>query len=176
MLNKTQIAVPFSHLIGGLNAIGTLWIFLLMVVINTDVFSRLLFNHPIDGVPELIELSIVGIVFLQLCDTVRAGRLTRSDGLFVKIVSKRPKLGHVLGFIYDIAGAVLMALIILGGVPRLIEAYERDYYTGTLGLFTAPVWPINLILVVGCFVTALQFLIQAMQHVASLRESVESAT
>jgi len=84
MLNKTQIAVPFSHLIGGLNAIGTLWIFLLMVVINTDVFSRLLFNHPIDGVPELIELSIVGIVFLQLCDTVRAGRLTRSDGLLYR--------------------------------------------------------------------------------------------
>jgi hypothetical protein len=33
------------------------------------------------GVTELVSLSIVGIVFLQLADTLRVGRFTRADVL-----------------------------------------------------------------------------------------------
>ena len=42
-----------------------------MVLINSDVIGRNLFNAPILGVPEMTSLSIVGIVFLQLADTLR---------------------------------------------------------------------------------------------------------
>jgi TRAP-type C4-dicarboxylate transport system permease small subunit len=63
-----------------MNTIGSLWIFALMVMIDVDAFSRTFFNHPFHGVLELVELSIVGIVFLQLGDVTRQGRLTRSDG------------------------------------------------------------------------------------------------
>ena len=37
--------------ISGLNAVGTLWIFAIMVAINADVFARFLFSAPISGVP-----------------------------------------------------------------------------------------------------------------------------
>ena len=75
--------VWFETLLSGLNSIGTLWIFLLMVVISIDVIGRTAFNAPLPGVLELVRLSIVGIVFIQLGHTLRAGyngTVTIADG------------------------------------------------------------------------------------------------
>ncbi len=52
--------------LSNLNSIGSVWIFVLTLLINADAFGRKLFHSPIDGVNEIVELSIVGIVFLQL--------------------------------------------------------------------------------------------------------------
>ncbi len=160
----------FSALVAGLNSVGTTWIFVLMLVVNVDVLSRYLFNAPIQGVAEIVELSIVGIVFLQISDAVRAGRLTRSDGLFQQILKRRPVIGHVMGVVFDLAGAVFFILILQGAVPRLIEAYERGYFAGNEGLFVVPVWPIRLILVIGCIVVALQFALLAWRNVRAVRQ------
>ena len=45
-----------------LNALGTVWIIALMLLINTAVVGRNLFKAPVRGVTELVALSIVGIV------------------------------------------------------------------------------------------------------------------
>ncbi len=164
-----SLANGFSGLVAGLNSVGTAWIFALMVLINVDVLARYLFNAPIQGVAEIVELSIVGIVFLQISDAVRAGRLIRSDGVYRQILKRRPKLGYSLGAIFDVAGAVFFVTILLGAVPRLIEAYERNYFAGNEGLFTVPVWPIRLVLVVGCVVVAIQFLALAWRNLEALR-------
>ncbi len=163
------LANGFSRLVAGLNSVGTAWIFALMVLINIDVLARYLFNAPIQGVAEIVELSIVGIVFLQISDAVRAGRLTRSDGVYLQILKRRPKLGYSLGAIFDVAGAIFFVMILLGAVPRLIEAYERSYFAGNIGLFTVSVWPIRLILVVGCIVVAIQFLVLAWRNLKAFR-------
>ena len=165
----------FSALVAGLNSVGTTWIFVLMLVINVDVLSRFLFNLPIQGVAEVVELSIVGIVFLQISDAVRAGRLTRSDGLYMQILKRRPVIGYVMGVVFDLAGAVFFIFILLGAVPRLIEAYERGYFAGNEGLFVVPVWPIRLILVIGCVVVALQFALLAWRNVQAVRQLREPA-
>ena len=163
------ISRAFSALVAGLNSVGTVWIFALMVLINVDVFSRYLFNAPIQGVTEVVELSIVGIVFLQISDAVRAGRLTRSDGLYRQILMRRPAVGYILGALFDLAGALFFMSILLGAIPRLIEAYERGYFAGNEGLFVVQVWPIRLILVIGCIVVALQFLVLSWRNVQALQ-------
>ena len=160
----------FSALVAGLNSIGTAWIFVLMLIINVDVLSRYLFNAPIQGVAEIVELSIVGIVFLQISDAVRAGRLTRSDGLYLQILKRRPITGRVMGVVFDLAGSVFFIFILQGAVPRLIEAYERGYFAGNEGLFVVPVWPIRLILVIGCIVVAMQFALLAWRNVQAVQE------
>ena len=159
LLEKT-----FAVTVAGLNNLGTVWILGLMVLVTLDVGARYLFNAPINGVTELVELSIVGIVFLQLGAAVRAGRITRSDGLYSRLLKVRPVLGHALGFAFDLSGALFAALILYGGVPRLIEAYQRGYFAGNEGLFIFPLWPVRLILVVGCVAAAVQFLIFAWHH------------
>jgi len=147
------------------NAIGTLIIFGLMLLINGDVWLRELFNRPIDGVPEMIELLIVAIVFLQLGDAARAGRLTRSDGLFNFVLNRKPRAGRFMGAIFDLLGAAFMLLILWGTWPIFIEAYEKNLYVGDIGRFNAPTWPVKLIIVIGCAMVLLQFVAFAWRYI-----------
>jgi TRAP-type mannitol/chloroaromatic compound transport system permease small subunit len=158
----------FSKFVTALSSVGGVLIFAMIVLINLDVFFRFLFNAPIDGVTELVELSIVAIVFLQLGDAVRNGRLTRSDGLYGKIREKSPRLGHILGALFDLAGAVFFVTIIAGSIPRFIDAWERGYFSGNKGIFVVPVWPVRLILVIGAVTVVLVFLGLVWRHLAAL--------
>ena len=69
--NQSNLARLFKGWVFSLNSVGTAWIFLIMLLINVDVLMRALFRKPIDGVSEIVSISIVGIVFLQLSDAVR---------------------------------------------------------------------------------------------------------
>ena len=148
---------PLRWILYTLNCVGTLIIFGLMAMINWDVWQREIFNAPIHGVSEMIELLIVAIVFLQLGDATRSGRLTRSDGLFNFVLARRPGIGRCMGAVFDLLGAVFMGLIVYGTWPIFIEAYEKDLYTGNIGMFTAPTWPVKLIIVIGSVVVLAQF-------------------
>jgi TRAP-type C4-dicarboxylate transport system permease small subunit len=144
----------FSRLVAILNSTGGILIFGIVIIINLDIVSRFLFNSPIDGVTELVELSIVAIVFLQLADTVRQGRLTRSDGLYSVICKKNPRIGHALGTFFDIA--------------RLADAWAQKYYVGNIGIVVIPVWPVRLVIVVGAIAVVFVFIGLAKRHIAAL--------
>jgi len=165
------ITRSFSAFVASLNNVGTVLIFALMVMINLDVFSRFLFNSPIDGVTELVELSIVAIVFLQLGDAVRAGRLTRSDGLFSRLMDAKPRIAHRLGALFDIGGALFFVAIILGSIPRFVDAWQRGYFSGNKGIIVIPVWPVRLIIVVGAATVVLVFLGLAWKHIRAAQNN-----
>ena len=154
--------------LSSLNALGSLWIFFIMILVNADVFGRNLFLAPIDGVNEIIELSLVGIVFLQLGDATRRGRLTRSDGFLNLITKRQPQVGSFIAAIFDVLGAFFMWLILWGSLPIFIESWQGNFYEGQEGVFTAPVWPVNLVVVIGSILTALLFLRLAWDHLRSV--------
>lgn len=158
----------FAAFVSALNGAGSVLIFGLVVLINLDIIARFVFNAPISGVTELVELSIVAIVFLQIGDAVRAGRLTRSDGLYLRLCERRPRLGHVLGACFDIAGAIFFVAIVIGGIPRLFDAWQRGYFSGIRGVFVVPVWPVRLVLVTGALTAAVVFLTLAVRHLRAL--------
>ena len=159
----------FNRWVFGLNGIGTLWIFMIMLLINTDVLLRFLFNAPIDGVTEIVEVSIAGIVFLQLADAIRAGRLTRSDGLFNKVRANHPFLGQCLSIFFDICGALFFIAILFGAVPTFLEAYARNFFAGSEGIFTVPIWPIRLILCISCVTVVGVFIERIISQIKSLK-------
>ena len=154
----------FGALVSGMNAAGSCWIVVLMLLINAEAISRSAFNQPIIGVIEMIEISVIGIVFMQLADSLRRGVLTRSDGLFNQVMRRKPSAGHSMAVFTYLMGAVFMGLIILGSVPFFIDAWEKNYYIGVEGMFTAPVWPVALIIVIAVAVTMIQFLILLVDH------------
>src|ERR671937_441992 len=80
----------FEGLLSALSSVGTMWIFVLMVIINADVIGRSSMNHPIPGVAEFVTLSIVGILFLQLGQCLRSGRMTRADGFLESVRRRAP--------------------------------------------------------------------------------------
>ncbi len=153
------------HLTQGLNALGTLIIIGLMLLINSDIVGRTAFDTPVRGVTELVSLSIVGIVFLQLADTLRSGRFTRADMLLDRLKRTRPALAAALQALYHLLGAALMLIILWAAWPSLVDSIRIREYVGALGDFTAPVWPVRLMMLVGLSVTALTFVLLAAMDV-----------
>ena len=154
----------FNHVISILNALGSVWIFVLMLLICADATGRTFFTSPIYGVNELIELSIVGIIFLQLADATRKKRLTRSDGCFNILARKYPLLARTIGFCFSLLSMLFMAIILYGSYPLLMESIEYGYYVGEEGIATFPVWPVKLVILIGCSLTFLQFLVFAVGY------------
>jgi TRAP-type mannitol/chloroaromatic compound transport system permease small subunit len=149
----------FDAVISVMNSIGTAWVFVLLVIINLDIGGRALFNHPIRGVPEIVSLSIVACVFLQIAHTLRVGRLTRSDILLNWLERTNPRLRQICEGVYHLIGAGLMAILFQASAPLFLRAWRIDEYVGAEGDFMAPVWPVKLIILIGCVAGSLQFLL-----------------
>lgn len=132
-----------------------------MFVILADVVGRAAFDAPILGVPEIVQFSIVGIVFLQLPQTLRAGGLTRSELLMRPLQRLSPRAAGVLQALYDITGAVLFALILAATWPLALQAFESREFYGSTGVVQIPTGPLKAIIITGCAVMTLQFLLSA---------------
>ncbi|WP_180683857.1 TRAP transporter small permease subunit [Tepidicella baoligensis] len=156
-------------LVQGLNALGTLWIIALMLLINADIIGRTGFNAPVRGVTELVSLSIVGIVFLQLADTLRAGRFTRADVMLDWLKREHPVAAARLQALFHLTGGALMLVILWAAWGPLVESVRIREYVGALGDFMAPVWPVRLIMLVGLSVTALTFVLLAFDDLQRAR-------
>ena len=73
-----------------LAAVGTVWIFVLMLLVVADVVGRNFLDAPITGVAEFAARSVASIVFLQLAAAICTGRMTRSDFLLRLIGHRSP--------------------------------------------------------------------------------------
>lgn len=146
---------------GALNALGSIGIFMLMCLICADVIGRYGFNSPIAGVTEIVEMSIVVIVFVQLADTTARGRLTRADSLVDKLRTTRPGMARQIDGIASLCGVALMAILAYGVIPGAIADYRSGSYVGTVGIFTFPSWPVKAIVGAGSVLTGLQLLMMA---------------
>ncbi|MGI9488301.1 MAG: TRAP transporter small permease [Geminicoccaceae bacterium] len=126
------------------NVCGTLVVLALVVIVNIDVVARGVFSAPFRGSVEVVQFSMVLIVFLQLPDVVRVDRLTRSDGLLTMMAGRWPAAARWLNRVINVISAVLMALIAYAIWPEFVDAWETGDYFGTPGVFTAPWWPVKL--------------------------------
>lgn len=140
-----------------LNVCGSLLIFGLMLLIGADVLGRNLLGTPISGVPEMVTLSIVAIVFLQIPQALRAGRMTRAEGLIGAIKKALPSLGETIETIFDLAAMFVVGTIVYATWPIFTRALERGEFVGAVGDFTAPVWPVKAMILIGASVLTLQF-------------------
>jgi TRAP-type mannitol/chloroaromatic compound transport system permease small subunit len=159
--------LSFEFLLSALNSIGTLWIFTLMVVISTDVIGRTVFNSPLPGVLELVRLSIVGIVFIQLGHTLRAGRITRADNLIHLLQKRLPRLGFGMQALFELAGTGIFVVLFQASLPLFVRSWTSAEYAGIEGYITYPVWPVRLIILIGSFCAGLQFLLFAIRDLAA---------
>jgi len=155
------------------NICGSLLISGLVVLIGADVLGRNLFNTPISGVPELVTLSIVAIVFLQAPQALKAGRMTRSDALIGYLSSRSPKLAAFLETVFDLLAIMVVGAILYATYPIFLRAWTRSEFIGAAGDFTAPVWPVKIMILIGGTLLALQFAARiARRHGAESKEDV----
>ncbi len=145
------------------SGLGTIGILVLIVLINTDVIGRYVFNSPLKGVPEVVSLAIVGIVYLQISHAIRQDRFIRSDMFISRLLVSRPRAAHLLLCFHHLVGALLVGVVFYFVFPKFIEAYKTDEYIGSFGYFTAPIWPVGLVILIGCGTSVVQFALIAFQ-------------
>ncbi|WP_109312675.1 TRAP transporter small permease [Ruegeria sp. AU67] len=144
------------------NALGTLVVLALVVVLNVDVIARGLFSAPLRGTYEMVQFSVVMIVFLQLADVVRVDRLTRSDGFLNLLHHRRPGLTANLRRIINAISSIFMALIAYVTFPEFLHMWQTQDYFGVPGLFTLPWWPVKLVIACGTALACVIFLLKVV--------------
>lgn len=163
------------------NVTGALFLFALVVILNADVIARGVLNAPISGVVEVVIFALILVVFLQLPDVVRSGRLTRSDGLLLML---SPRVERRLSTVIDAVAAMFMAMIAWTVWPEVVRSFQSCYffaqppfgrppsgdfltdlqdafrrcdYFGTPGILRAPWWPAKLAIFFGVSLSAVIF-------------------
>ncbi len=165
----------FATVISVLNASGSAWTVVLMVLICVDVAARAGLNHPIKGVSEIVGLSLVACVFLQLPHILASGRLTRVELFIDPVTARRPATGHLLQALYHLIGTAVMTLVLVASVSRFADVWKSNDYIGSKAHFTAPVWPVQLMIIVGAAFTIIQFLLITWQHLRMIRRTASPA-
>lgn len=139
------------------NAAGTLIIILMILMVNYEIVARGLFNQPFRGTYEVVQFSLVMIVFLQLPDVIRAGRLTRSDGLLGMITRRNRGAGRTLSRLIDGFSMTFMLIVAYAIWPEFLDMWETQDFFGVPGVFTAPWWPIKLAIFLSSCLCAIHF-------------------
>lgn len=145
-----------------LNVMGTLLIVAVMLLVNADVIGRSFLASPISGVPEMVSMSIVAIVFLQVGQTFRMGRLTRSEAILGTLARRYPRVRSFVELVFCIAAIGIMWQLLSASTPLFVKSWVRGTFEGTIGDFTAPIWPIKLIILIGCVTLIVQLVIAAV--------------
>jgi len=146
----------FDRLIALMNGAGVVWVFALMFLICADIVGRTVFDSPIRGVTEIVSLSLVASVFLQLAYAVQRDRVTRAEVLIARLDTGAPSAARRWRLVIAAVGCVLFVLTAVGEWPDMVRAFTTSEFAGVEGQFTISVWPIKAILVLGALVVAVE--------------------
>lgn len=148
----------------GMNVAAVVWTFLLIFFVTADVLGRFVFNHPITGIPEIIQASLTGLAFLYLPHLTRGGRQVRSD-------LARSLLGAnfngVMGVLSSLLGAAVFALILWTNWGDMVEAWTTGEWDGQ-GALRVPTAPFRTLLIAGAGLTSFYYAVRCYEGIAEL--------
>ena len=142
-------------LMATLNVIGAIWVLLIMLLISVDVCGRAFFNAPLFGVPEIVKISVVGLVWCQMAHTLKIGAHLRSTILVDRMP---PAARRAMEIIACLMGALMFALIVYSGWDTMAEAWRIGEFEGEEPV-RVPTAPVRTLVLIGAALTAIQFLI-----------------
>jgi TRAP-type C4-dicarboxylate transport system permease small subunit len=133
--------------------------FSLSFLVCADVIGRVVFNSPVQGTKEIVEISIVIICFLQAGYAIRSGGMLHVDvvtGLFpFRARAALVALGAVLGLGF-------FALIVWGSIEPFGYSWSAGEYEGE-GALRVPVWPARLVVLIGSALAAFNYALLAIE-------------
>lgn len=150
-----------KHIEDWLNLASVFIIMFLMFFATTEIVGRYVFNSPVPGHVEIVELIMAGVVFLGIAYTERVGGHVRME-LFVTRVLK--------GRAYHTAEAITAALSLFVYIFILIYTFKATIFAFQMGDNTAylywPTWPSKLAIPLGSFFLCIRFVLEIIQHTA----------
>ena len=134
--------------------------FLLSFVVCADVLGRDLLGRPIQGTKELVEITIVIILWLQAAYAIRSGGMIWVDALHVHLPARAQRGCEVFGALLGIA---FFALICWGSIDPALYSWQSNEFEGE-GALRVPVWPARFLVMLGSFLAAFNYLLLAIER------------
>lgn len=138
--------------------------FLLSFVVCADVLGRDLFGRPLQGTKELVEISIVIILWLQAAYAIRSGGMIWVDAVHSRLPLRVRGALDVLGALLGIA---FFGLVCWGSIDPALYAWTSNEFEGE-GALRIPVWPARFLVVLGSFLAAFNYLLLAIERTRAL--------
>ena len=135
----------------------------LSFIVVADVIGRVGFNRPLKGTPEMVSFSIVVICYLQAAYAIRSGGMINVDAFTIHLPDRIQSLLAAIGCVL---GALLFALIFWGSIDGARHAWVSDEFEGE-GALRVPVWPSRFIIVLGCALASLSYVLLSLRQFAA---------
>lgn len=167
-MTRSAITKFFSQALGGLvsfaaslNALATIWTFILVLFVTADVLGRFLLNRPIAGTPEILKASLVGLAFLYLPHTTLVGRQIRSDLLKSYF---GPRFKMTMEVITALVGSAVFTVILFSSWNDMVTAWRIGEWEGE-GALRVPMAPFRTILILGAALTAIIYAVRCYKSI-----------
>ena len=159
-----KLGNALSALERALTVIAVVFLFVIMVLVVTDVFMRYVMNRPFSFTYDLIGLYLLaGVFFLTLSDGLREHAHVGVDILLSRFSPAGRRLSEI---ITALAGLFVFVLICKVGFERALENYEQhDVLAGAIPWST---WISAALVPFGCGVLVLRLTLQLIGNVLSL--------
>jgi len=145
---------------------GWLMMFALLMVC-VDVVMRYFFNSPIGGVLQFSEYVLLYIPFLA------AAHVLKDDGhIKIDIILNRlsPKVQAALNMVTSLFGTLVLLVLTWYGAYITFDYCRRG--VPTLKYYKIPEFLVIMVIPLGCFLFALQFIRRACSYYRAYRGSV----
>jgi len=146
-----------------MNALGTAWIGVITLLICGDIAGRTMFNAPIFGVPEIVKVSVVAIVWLQMAHTLRINGHIRSDVILDRLP---PRAKAAVNILAAVLGVFVFGFLVIAGWDNMIEGWRIKEFEGELPV-RVPTYPVRTLLLIGAALTAFEFLLYGARNLAA---------
>jgi TRAP-type C4-dicarboxylate transport system permease small subunit len=146
-----------------LNLASVFIIMFLMFFATTEIIGRYIFNSPVPGHVEIVELIMVGIVFFGIAYTQRVGGHVRMELFVTKVLKGRSY--HIAEVITNILSLFVYLFILVYTFKATLFAYQIGDNTSYLYW---PTWPSKLAVPIGCLFLCIRFSVEIIQHTAQV--------
>ena len=140
-----------------------------MLIIVADVAGRVFFNHPLTGAPEMVKVSLVALVFLEITYTLRKGRHVRSTILLGRA---SPRVRSLLLILADFIGMILFILLCYSSWHLTVQSWQVLEYEGE-GALKVPTYPVRTIILVCSGLMVIQYCLNLIKDFKNLILKVE---
>lgn len=149
----------YKGIIVALNYVSVILIFLMSLLVFSDVMGRYLFNHPIAGTTEIVKCTIIVIVFLGITYTLNQKRHIRTT----IILDRLPSIyQHILELIASLLCLLIFSILIIFAWQAAMESLIVREFDGVQ--VKVPVYPSRFIIVLGSALLIIQSILDVVTH------------
>lgn len=141
-------------------------VFGIMLLITADVCSRTFFNHPFQGVSEVVSSCIIILCFFEIPYCLMKGSHVRSTIIYDKV---SPRVKTYIDLVCCIIGLVVFSLILKASFGNLMNAIRINdaELAGTVRISTVPG---RFSIVFGSLAMMVEYVLLIIRYIIKLSE------